>query len=101
MDVHIHMSYCTPSGFKLLANNYLGLIDHPLFKDIEYLLRTVNVTPADVAEQLLKQTQNNGPEASLHGVLEFLHEMKSKGAEEALQQQQQKKKKKDDEFCSD
>ncbi|KAL7236840.1 hypothetical protein ACSBR1_020020 [Camellia fascicularis] len=28
MDVHIHMSYCSPCGFKTLAANYLGLNDH-------------------------------------------------------------------------
>ncbi|PRQ47453.1 putative ATPase, AAA-type, core, P-loop containing nucleoside triphosphate hydrolase [Rosa chinensis] len=25
MDVRIHMSYCTPRGFKTLASNYLGI----------------------------------------------------------------------------
>ncbi|PIA48329.1 hypothetical protein AQUCO_01400733v1, partial [Aquilegia coerulea] len=38
MDVHIHMSFCTPSGFRLLAYNYLMVSDHPIFREIEQLL---------------------------------------------------------------
>ncbi|KAK3026993.1 hypothetical protein RJ639_041754, partial [Escallonia herrerae] len=73
MDVHIHMSYCTPCGFKTLAANYLGLDDHSLFPDIEDLLKKTMVTPADVAEQLLK---SEDPEIALGGLIEFLHEKK-------------------------
>lgn len=91
MDVHIHMSYCTPCGFKLLAKNYLALEDHLLFKDIEELIRTTKVTPAEVAEQLLKQ---NEPEDSLEGLMEFLHESKRKETEKALQQVDDDDKKK-------
>ncbi|XP_021908293.1 protein HYPER-SENSITIVITY-RELATED 4, partial [Carica papaya] len=35
MDLHIHMSYCNPCGFRTLASNYLGVKDHPLFHEIE------------------------------------------------------------------
>ncbi|TMW88418.1 hypothetical protein EJD97_018590 [Solanum chilense] len=49
MDVHIHMTYCTPCGFKLLADNYLGIKDHKFFKEIEELIDIANVTPAEVA----------------------------------------------------
>lgn len=79
MDVHIHMSYCTPSGFKLLARNYLGILDHPLFKKIEDLLAIAKVTPAEIAEQLLK---NDDPNLSLQGLVDFLHS-KIKENEEA------------------
>ncbi|KAK6237430.1 hypothetical protein QUC31_002899 [Theobroma cacao] len=54
MDVHIHMSYCTPSAFRILASNYLGIKDHALFGEIEEAIRTTEVTPAEVAEQLLR-----------------------------------------------
>ncbi|XP_057537084.1 AAA-ATPase At3g50940-like [Amaranthus tricolor] len=54
MDVQIYMSYCTFSGFKLLAANYLEIHDHPLFDDIMKLLDNVNVTPAEVAGELMK-----------------------------------------------
>ncbi|KAM3306242.1 protein HYPER-SENSITIVITY-RELATED 4-like [Capsicum chacoense] len=70
MDVHIHMAYCTPCGFKLLASNYLGIKDHKLFKEIEELIDIAYVTPAEVAEQLLKEDE---VEYSLKGLINFLH----------------------------
>ncbi|KAM7516213.1 hypothetical protein LguiA_005796 [Lonicera macranthoides] len=79
MDLHIHMSCCTPCGFKLLAANYLNLKDHELFGEIEELIRTTEVTPAEVAEQLMK---NDDPDVSLSGLIDFLH-MKMKEIEEA------------------
>ncbi|KAK1363540.1 Cytochrome BC1 synthesis [Heracleum sosnowskyi] len=79
MDMHIHMSYCTPCGFKLLANNYLGVKDHKLFREIEELIRTTEVTPAEVAEQLLKSDE---PDVSLASLISFLH-TKRKENEEA------------------
>ncbi|KAM2980223.1 hypothetical protein FF2_011692 [Malus domestica] len=39
MDMHIHMSYCTPSGFKILASNYLGTRTHYLSDEIEELIK--------------------------------------------------------------
>ena len=55
MDVHVHMSYCTIDGFKLLATNYLKIEgDHQLYRQIEGLLKNVKVTPAEIAEELLK-----------------------------------------------
>ncbi|KAL1810158.1 hypothetical protein DCAR_0729829 [Daucus carota subsp. sativus] len=79
MDMHIHMSYCTPCGFRLLASNYLGVKDHKLFEEIEELIRTIEVTPAEVAEQLLKSDE---PDVSLAGLISFLH-AKRKENEEA------------------
>ncbi|CAK7329667.1 unnamed protein product [Dovyalis caffra] len=69
MDVHIHMSYCTPCGFKMLAFNYLGFTEHPLFTDVEERIEIAKVTPAEVGEQLLKYEE---PESSLTGLIEFL-----------------------------
>lgn len=79
MDVHVHMSYCTPSGFKLLAANYLGIKEHILFEEIEELISTTQVTPAEVAEQLMR---NDDPELVLNGLIEFL-KVKSKEDEDA------------------
>lgn len=67
------MSYCTPSGFRTLASNYIGLSDHCLFKEIEELLVEAMVTPAEVAEQLLKKEEAN---EALEGVTDFLKEKK-------------------------
>lgn len=54
MDMHIHMSYCTFQGFKTLASNYLEIYDqHNLFGEIESLMEETEVTPAQVAEELM------------------------------------------------
>ncbi|XP_016489223.1 protein HYPER-SENSITIVITY-RELATED 4 [Nicotiana tabacum] len=79
MDVHIHMAYCTPCGFKLLASNYLGIKEHKLFKEIEEIIDIAMVTPAEVAEQLLKEDEI---EHSLKGLINFLN-VKRKEKEEA------------------
>ncbi|KAL0334710.1 UNVERIFIED_CONTAM: protein HYPER-SENSITIVITY-RELATED 4 [Sesamum radiatum] len=48
MDVHIHMSYCTPCVLKMLATNYLGITEHPLILEAEGLIASMKVTPAEV-----------------------------------------------------
>ncbi|KZV53369.1 hypothetical protein F511_06511 [Dorcoceras hygrometricum] len=73
MDVHIHMSYCTPRSFQLLAVNYLGDVDHPLLSGAEGLIGETKVTPAEVAEQLLK---SDDPDCALKGLIEFLEHKK-------------------------
>lgn len=69
MDMHIHMSYCSFSGFKTLAANYLRIQNHPLFEDIEGLLHKVNVTPAEVAGELMK---SDNADTALKGLINFL-----------------------------
>ena len=78
MDVHLHMSYCTPGGFRLLAFNYLGVKDHKLYGEIEDLIASTNVTPAEVAEQLLK---NDEPDDALRGLIEFVSEKRKENEE--------------------
>ncbi|KAL0332922.1 UNVERIFIED_CONTAM: protein HYPER-SENSITIVITY-RELATED 4 [Sesamum calycinum] len=68
-----------PCGFKLLASNYLGIKEHSLFGEIEDLVRNAKATPAEVAEQLLK---NDDADVSLQGLIDFLHK-KIKENEEA------------------
>ncbi|XP_024989120.1 AAA-ATPase At3g50940-like [Cynara cardunculus var. scolymus] len=79
MDVHIHMSYCTSSGFRVLASNYLNITQHDLFEKIEDLIREVEITPAEVAEQLLK---DDDPDIALGGLVGFF-DVKRKENEEA------------------
>ncbi|KAK1373481.1 AAA domain-containing protein [Heracleum sosnowskyi] len=69
MDMHIHMSYCTYNGFKVLARNYLGCQGHRLFRQIEDLMGKVTVTPAELAEELMKSEL---VDAALDGVIRFL-----------------------------
>lgn len=54
MDMHIHMSYCTQGGFKILASNYLGIKTLCFFDEIKASFREVEVTPAEIAEELMK-----------------------------------------------
>ncbi|XP_038882953.1 AAA-ATPase At2g18193-like [Benincasa hispida] len=56
MDVHINLGYCTSKAFKVLATNYLGskATGHRLYEEIEGLIDCVNVTPAEIAEELMK-----------------------------------------------
>ncbi|GKV41578.1 hypothetical protein SLEP1_g49084 [Rubroshorea leprosula] len=53
MDVHLNMSYCKVHAFKILASNYLDISNHPLFGEIESLIESTGVTPAEVAGQLM------------------------------------------------
>lgn len=54
MDVQLEMSYCTFSGFKILAATYLRVEEHALFPVIQDLLGKVEATPAQVAGELMK-----------------------------------------------
>ncbi|KAM4098082.1 hypothetical protein ACJW30_07G050000 [Castanea mollissima] len=70
MDVHVHMSYCTMDGFKILASNYLNIeADHQLYRQIEGLLENVEVTPAEITDELLK---SGGTDVVLGGLVKFL-----------------------------
>ena len=61
-------------GFKLLVSNYLNIEgDHQLYRQIEGLLETVRVNPAEIAEELLK---GDDLDESLRGLVVFLEEKK-------------------------
>lgn len=77
MDMHIHMSYCTYHGFKLLASNYLGIHgSHVLFGEIEALMEEAEVTPAQVAEELMK---SENADVALEGLVKLLKRKKLEG----------------------
>lgn len=70
MDLHIHMSYCTPEGFKVLALNYLGINEeYNHFREIKNLIEKVEVTPAEIAEELMR---SEDVDVALEGVANFL-----------------------------
>ncbi|KAI4314822.1 hypothetical protein L6164_027690 [Bauhinia variegata] len=72
MDMHINLSFCKPKAFRILASNYLDVQgQHPLFEEIEGILEKTEVTPAILAEQLLR---NEDPDVALAEVLKFLRE---------------------------
>ncbi|TKY55847.1 mitochondrial chaperone bcs1 [Spatholobus suberectus] len=90
MDVHVHMSYCTPCGFRQLASNYLGIKEHSLFRQIEEAIQETQVTPAEVAEQLLK---SRDIENSLEQLIDFLRKKKESQELEAKKKEQEDKDK--------
>ncbi|WZZ01642.1 hypothetical protein YC2023_073970 [Brassica napus] len=63
--MHIELSYCRFEAFKILAKNYLNLDSHLLFEKIETLLGETNMTPADVAENLMVKDGESGVDGSL------------------------------------
>ena len=75
MDMHIHMSYCTPCGFKTIAFNYLQIRTHRLFGEIEEMLKEVEATPAEVTEELMRS--DNADEA-LEWLVESLRQKKKR-----------------------
>ncbi|KAM7250110.1 hypothetical protein ACFE04_021993 [Oxalis oulophora] len=76
MDMHINLSYCTAGGLKILASNYLGdsSKSHPLFGEIEELIGKVEVTPAQVAEELMKSDDVG---FAFEGLIKFLKQKKA------------------------
>ncbi|MCL7025456.1 hypothetical protein MKW94_025180 [Papaver nudicaule] len=58
MDMHIELGYCSFEGFKIFAKNYLNIDDHPLFETIRCLINETQITPADVAENLMPKAVN-------------------------------------------
>ncbi|KAF5454437.1 hypothetical protein F2P56_024103 [Juglans regia] len=81
MDMHIHMSYCTSHGFKQLANTYLGIRGHhSLFSEIEGYLENTHVTPAQVAEELMK---SDNADVALQGLIKLLKRKNIEGDDAA------------------
>ncbi|KAI3961579.1 hypothetical protein MKW92_032773 [Papaver armeniacum] len=105
MDKHIHMSYITAPGFRILASNYLSVEEHHLFGEIEELLQASQTTPAEVAEELMVSDDAN---VSLTGLVQFLkrkiveakqlkEEEAQKALEKALEEEKDQKETKDEE----
>ncbi|KAE8805587.1 putative mitochondrial chaperone BCS1-B [Hordeum vulgare] len=79
MDMHVHMGYCGFVAFRELAANYHGIQDHPLFPEIEALLREVDVAPAEVAERLL---MTDDADAAVETAAKLLRGRKAGGGED-------------------
>lgn len=82
MDKHIELSYCKYEGFKVLVKNYLELEEHPLFQPIKELIQEVEITPADVAENLMPKSAKESPEQCLRNLICILEETKNKKCRE-------------------
>uniref|UniRef100_A0A7N2MVR1 Uncharacterized protein n=1 Tax=Quercus lobata TaxID=97700 RepID=A0A7N2MVR1_QUELO len=83
MDMRVNMSYCSMYGFKQLASTYLDINgDHQLYGQIEPLFEKVEVTPAEIAEEL---SRTEDTDFALRGVVELLEEKtKKKELENAM-----------------
>ena len=95
MDKHIELSYCCYEAFKVLAKNYLDVESHHLFARIRNLLEETNMTPADVAENLMPKSTNEGVDACLQNLinaLEVVKEEARKKAEEEAKLKEEKEK---------
>lgn len=80
MDMHVYMGYCGFVAFRELAANYHGVHDHPLFPEIEALLREVEVAPAEVAERLLA---TDDADAAVQMAAKLLRDRKAGTGEDA------------------
>ncbi|KAI0525111.1 hypothetical protein KFK09_004502 [Dendrobium nobile] len=69
MDMHVHMGYCGPNSFRILVSNYHAIYEHPMFEEIEGLLKEVKATPAEVAEQLMR---SDTVDVALEGLIQLL-----------------------------
>lgn len=69
MDKHVQLSYCGYEAFKILAKNYLKIDSHPLFPTLEKLLAQIQMTPADVAENLMPKTSSADADNSLQELI--------------------------------
>ncbi|KAL2905548.1 hypothetical protein RDABS01_004258 [Bienertia sinuspersici] len=74
MDMHIHMSYLTFPSFRILVSNYLEFEgQHSVFDEIQRLIEVVKVTPAQVAEELMR---SEDVDEALDGVVKLLKKKK-------------------------
>lgn len=77
--MHIYLGHCSFEGFKTLASNYLGLPSdnddpHRLYPDIKHLIDGQVLTPAQVAEELMK---NEDADMALEGLVNVLKRKRS------------------------
>jgi len=92
MDKHIELSYCRFEAFKVLAKNYLQIESHSLFGKISELLEETDMSPADVAEDLMPKSTSGDPTLCLEGLIQALEKAKEearlKAEEEAKKTEQ-------------
>ncbi|XP_008799441.1 AAA-ATPase At3g50940-like [Phoenix dactylifera] len=77
MDRSIHLSYCRPSAFRVLARNYLDVAEgHQLMPEVDALLQEVKITPADVAEVFMG-CDGDGSDAAMRKLVDELRRRKA------------------------
>ncbi|KAL8500768.1 hypothetical protein ACS0TY_020378 [Phlomoides rotata] len=93
MDTHVELSYCGFEAFKVLAKNYMSIESHDLFATIRRMLEETNMTPADVAENLMPKLRGEGVEPRLKRLVEALEEAKEEAKRKAEEEEKLKAEK--------
>ncbi|CAJ1946903.1 unnamed protein product [Sphenostylis stenocarpa] len=91
MDKHIEMSYCCYDAFKVLAKNYLDIESHLLFSRIGRLLEETEMSPADVAENLMPKSVDEDVETCLEKLIKALEVDKEEKARKKAEEEAEKK----------
>ncbi|KAJ4900938.1 P-loop containing nucleoside triphosphate hydrolases superfamily protein [Raphanus sativus] len=90
MDNHIEMSYCRFEAFKVLAKNYLEIESHDLYGEIERLVEEIDMSPADVAENLMPKSDEEDAEICLKRLLKSLEEERENSRKLAVEEEKKK-----------
>ncbi|CAN1729151.1 AAA-ATPase At5g40000, partial [Linum perenne] len=77
MDKHIELSYCSFEAFRVLARNYLKVEDRPMFTEVEKLINEIEITPADVAENLMLKSPSDDAGKCLSKLIAAMEEVKA------------------------
>ncbi|KAK7266273.1 hypothetical protein RIF29_18915 [Crotalaria pallida] len=101
MDKHIELSYCGYEAFKVLAKNYLDVESHSLFPVIEKLLGETNMTPADVAENLMPKSIIEDSESCLQDLIKSLEMAKEEAKKKAEEEAKKKAEKENEELAQE
>ncbi|KAG6394596.1 hypothetical protein SASPL_145185 [Salvia splendens] len=89
MDEHIELSYCGFEAFKILAKNYLEVDSHELFANIRQLLNETEMSPADVADKLMRKSDGENADGNLMRLSKALEEVQEKN--KAVKQEEKEK----------
>ncbi|KFK29243.1 hypothetical protein AALP_AA7G108000 [Arabis alpina] len=90
MDNHIEMSYCRFEAFKVLAKNYLDVEAHELYGEIKRCLEETDMSPADVAENLMPKSDEEDADICLKRLIKSLEEEKEKVRKLAEEEERKK-----------
>ncbi|KAG7559102.1 P-loop containing nucleoside triphosphate hydrolase [Arabidopsis thaliana x Arabidopsis arenosa] len=94
MDNHIEMSYCRFEAFKVLAKNYLEIESHDMYGEIKRLVEETDMSPADVAENLMPKSDEDDADICLRRLVMSLEEEKEK-ARKLAEEEKKKKEERD------
>lgn len=93
MDKHIELAYCGFEAFKVLAKNYMSIDSHDMFATIRQMLEETNMTPADVAENLMPKLRGEEVEPRLKRLVDALEEAKEEAKRKAEEEEKLKAEK--------